>query len=168
MGLGVRRLGHAIGDLAAGAMLAIPTWIATIIAVAIAFLFLHHTADNPLPPATEPSALAVNLVTAAVLAPIAEEIFFRGFATTAWAATLGPDQALARGAIFFAFVHVFNASGVTFGDALAEAAMGFVARIPVGFALGWIYLRRRSLFAAIGLHSAFNAIQVVLAYAAAT
>jgi membrane protease YdiL (CAAX protease family) len=164
MGLGVRSVGRVGADLVFGAMLAIPVWLATVIAVAIAVTFLNHTPDNPLPPSSNPWSLAVNLVTAAILAPLAEELFFRGFATTAWVSTMGAEQGLARSAVFFAFVHVFNASGATFGDALAEGAVGFVARIPVGFALGWVFLRRRSLFASFGLHSSFNGIQVVLAY----
>src|SRR4029077_8405101 len=126
----------------------------------IAMTFIHHETDNPLPPSVDATSLGINLLTAAVIAPIAEELFFRGFATTAWVATMGRQQGLVRGAVFFAFVHVFNASGVTFGDALAEAAVGFIARLPVGFALGWIFLQRRSIFASIGLHSSFNAIQV--------
>ncbi len=32
--------------------------------------------------------------------------------------------------------------------------------------LGWLFLSRRSLYAAIGLHGAFNGIQVLLLYVA--
>ena len=36
-----------------------------------------------------------------------------------------------------------------------------MALLPVGLALGWVFLSRKSLYAAIGLHAAFNAIQVL-------
>ncbi len=36
-----------------------------------------------------------------------------------------------------------------------------MALLPVGLTLGWLFLSRRSLYAAIGLHAAFNAIQVL-------
>ena len=45
---------------------------------------------------------------AAVVAPIAEEIFFRGFALSAWQRDLGPRPALVRSALFFALVHIAN------------------------------------------------------------
>jgi membrane protease YdiL (CAAX protease family) len=164
MGLRIRSFWRVLADLLIGAVLAIPVWLATLVAVAIAISFINHQPDNPLPPSSDATSFGLNLLTAAVLAPIAEELFFRGFATTAWVSTMGAERGLIRGALFFAFVHVFNASGVTFGDALAEAAVGFIARVPVGFALGWIFLQRRSLYASIGMHSSFNAIQVVLSY----
>ena len=39
----------------------------------------------------------INLVAAAVLAPVWEEVFFRGFATTAWERTAGARAAIAKG-----------------------------------------------------------------------
>jgi len=41
-------------------------------------------------------------------------------------------------------------------------------RLPVAFVLGWVFVRRRSIWASIGLHSAFNAILLVLAHLAFT
>jgi membrane protease YdiL (CAAX protease family) len=36
----------------------------------------------------------------------------------------------------------------------------------VSIALGWVYVRRHSLWASIGLHAAFNAVLIVLAHVA--
>jgi membrane protease YdiL (CAAX protease family) len=36
------------------------------------------------------------------------------------------------------------------------AAVAFIVRLPLGIALGWLWMRRRSLLAAIALHSAYN------------
>ena len=37
------------------------------------------------------------------------------------------------------------------------AVVGFATRIPVALALGWLFLRRGSIWASFGLHAAFNA-----------
>jgi membrane protease YdiL (CAAX protease family) len=101
-----------------------------------------------------------------VIAPIAEELFFRGFATTVWRRTAGPGAALVRGSLFFAIAHVLTLSGSNAGEAIGFAVFAFLVRLPVAFTLGWLFLRRGSLYAPIALHGAFNALQV-LALAAA-
>ena len=108
--------------------------------------------------------LVANLVSAAILAPVGEELFFRGFATTAWARAIGVGPAVVRGALFFALAHVVTLFDSSFAEGAQRALFSFVALLPVGIALGWLFLKRGSLYAAIGLHGAFNAIQVVLLY----
>ena len=73
---------------------------------------------------------------------------------------------LVRGAIFFAIVHVLAVTAPTFGEGVARAAIAFLGRLPISIALGWIFLRRRSLYASIGLHAAFNGALVLIAEAA--
>jgi membrane protease YdiL (CAAX protease family) len=41
--------------------------------------------------------------------------------------------------------------------------VAFLARVPVALALGWLFDMRRSIWASIGLHAAFNGILLVLA-----
>ena len=53
--------------------------------------------------------------------------------------------------------------GTGLGQVGALIAIGFLTRIPVALALGWIFVRTRSIWAPIGLHMAFNAILLVLA-----
>ncbi len=108
------------------------------------------------------SGLAIALIAAAVVAPISEEIFYRGFATTAWLRALGPTSAIVRGGLFFAAVHVLTIGGSAFEPAVRAAMVGFVVRIPIALALGWIFVRRRSLAASIGLHAAYNGIAVLI------
>ena len=107
----------------------------------------------------------VSFVAGVLVAPFGEEILFRGFATTAWARGMGARRALVVGSLFFAFAHVITVAGSTAGDALALAAVAFVGRIPIAFALGWLFLRRGSVWASFGLHAAFNGILLVLAEA---
>ena len=104
---------------------------------------------------TAPSAMVVALGVVLV-APLGEELFFRGFAQSAWWADLGAGRALRRSAVFFAFVHVFNATGVTFRDAAGGALVQFVVILPLAFLLGLLY-ERRGLAGSLGAHMAYNA-----------
>ncbi|MFM2105272.1 MAG: Type prenyl endopeptidase Rce1-like [Chloroflexota bacterium] len=158
--------GRALRELLAGALLAAPVVLVTGLLLDLLIRVVGSTPEPALPEATDAAGLALNLVTAAIVAPIGEEIFFRGFATTAWARAIGERAALVRGALFFALVHVIAVSAPTFGEAVGIAAVGFAGRLPVAIALGWIFLRRRSLYAAIGLHAAFNGALIVVAQAA--
>lgn len=166
--MGVRRPdGSAVRELLIGAVFALPVIVVTIALSLVLGSFLERSA-SPLPPAGDAVGLLVNLVSAALLAPIGEELFFRGFATTAWARSLGAAwPAIVRGAVFFAIAHVITLFDASFASGAQRALFSFVALLPVGIALGWLFLSRRSLYAAIGLHAAFNGIQVLLAFAAA-
>ena len=150
----------ALRDLLLGALLAIPVVVVTLVLGGLLSRFLEP-APSALPDATDAAGLVANLVTAAILAPIGEELFFRGFTTTAWARTSGPRAAIVRGALFFAIAHVLTLFDVSFETGAQRALFSFVALLPVGLALGWVFLSRKSLYAAIGLHAAFNAIQVL-------
>jgi len=159
--------GSAARDLLVGAVFAVPVLVVTLLIGGLLSRFLAP-APNPLPPADNALGLLANLVSAAVLAPIGEELFFRGFATTAWARAIGAGPAIVRGAIFFALVHVVTQLDSSFGEGAQRAVFSFVALMPVSLALGWLFLRRRSLYAAIGLHSAFNGLQLLLLFVAAS
>ena len=76
---------------------------------------------------------------------------------------MGVRGALVRGALFFALIHVLTIGGSSFGDAAGRAFVAFVARIPLSFALGWLFLRRRSVYASLGLHATYNGVLVILA-----
>ena len=76
-------------------------------------------------------------------------------------------QAIVRGAMFFGIAHVLTLFDASFASGAQRALFSFLALLPVGVALGWLFLARRSLYASIGLHAAFNGIQVVLLYVAA-
>jgi membrane protease YdiL (CAAX protease family) len=113
-------------------------------------------------PRAAPEILMVALA-AAVLVPIGEEVFFRGYAMTAWLRDLGPRSALIRATVFFALVHILN---INVGpgeaiDGLKQAILEIAVIAPVGLALGWLYLKR-GLIAAIGGHAAFNMLGVLI------
>lgn len=164
MGL-ARRVPQALVDLAWGAVFVGPVIAATLVVTALLVTVFQVTPPSPLEPTGESSGLLLHLVAGAVLAPVAEEILFRGVATTAWVRRYGTRPGILRAAIFFAAAHVLLLGGSTVGEATAIAIVAFAGRLPVAIALGWVYARRRSLWAPIGLHAAFNAILLVLAYA---
>jgi uncharacterized protein len=164
MGLG-NRAAAAVRDLGVGAVLAIPVLVVTL---ALGLLLSRYLAPAPpvLPSSGDPGGLLLNLVSAAILAPIGEELFFRGFTTTAWSRTAGVGRAIIQGAVFFSLAHVATLFDASFAEGAQRALFSFLALLPVSIALGWVFLARRSLYASIGLHATFNAIQVVLLYVA--
>jgi membrane protease YdiL (CAAX protease family) len=95
--------------------------------------------------------------------PVGEELFFRGFTLTAWLRDLGPRSALVRTTVFFALVHLINIRvqpGAAV-DGIKQALLELAVIAPVGFALGWLYLRR-GLIASIAGHCAVNLLAVLI------
>jgi hypothetical protein len=164
--MGVRPLTRAgVVDFLVGAAWAFPVIFLTGIVASLLVGLLDVVPESPLPPSREPIGIGLNLVAAGVLAPIGEEIFFRAFATTAWVTALGANRGILRGGLFFAFVHVLTIEASDPADGAALAVVGFLTRVPVGLALGWLFVRRGSIWAPLGLHVTFNAVLVLVAAA---
>ena len=163
VGLADAPLGRVVGDLIVGAAAAFPVLLATIVVTAILVSVVGATPAAPIAIPADSVGLAISLLAAAVIAPISEEIFWRGFATTAWLRTRGPTAAIILGGLAFALVHILPLTGSAFDPAIRAALVGFLARVPVALALGWIFVRRRSLPASIGLHATFNGVLVLVA-----
>ena len=117
------------------------------------------------PVATGGFDVVLVAIGAALLVPIGEELFFRGYAITAWMRDVGARSALLRSTVFFALVHVLNIQVDPSPDAAlngAKQALLVLSVIgPVGFGLGWLFLRR-GLIAAIAGHAAFNLFGVLV------
>ena len=97
--MGLRRLdGSAFTDMAKGALWAVPVIAVTIPVAAILGLALHGHAGEPAASGRRDLRLLLNLVAGAILAPLGEEILFRGFATTAWVRGIGERRGIVRGA----------------------------------------------------------------------
>lgn len=167
--MGVRRPDRqAVRDFVSGALVAGPVVLVTAIAVAVLITIVKQQPASPLPPTGTSTGLAMNLLAGALIAPVYEELFFRGFTQTAWRRMSGPRTAIVRAALLFSFIHVVDQSGDTFGAALGLAVVAAGARIPVALALGYVFERRGSLWASIGLHATFNAILLIVAEQAIT
>ena len=161
MGLRAGSRGFA-QDAAWGVALTIPVLTVTGIVAALLSTFLPRP-DPVLPPATDAAGLLLTLALASVIAPIGEELFFRGFATTAWARMYGARRALIQGAVFFAGVHVLTLGAVEPVEGLKLALFASLVRLPVALTLGWLFLRRRSLVTPIFLHATYNGLPIILA-----
>ncbi len=160
-----RRGGHA-GDIALGLATALLIVVAAALFSALLIQTTGATPESPLPPSRDNSALLFNLLSAALIAPIGEEILYRGVIAQAWGRQSGPRRAIIFSAIVFAFAHTLNIGGDSVGDALVTAAVAFAIRLPLGLALGWLWVRRQSLLATIVLHAAYNALLVIAAFTA--
>jgi membrane protease YdiL (CAAX protease family) len=154
---------RAIEDLLWGAAFAIPVIVVTLFLTAALVTLFHVVPESPLPPTGQGSGLVLHLVAGAAIAPIGEEILFRGVTTTAWVRSFGVRAGIVRGAVFFALAHVLLISAPSVGVGIALAIVGFVGRLPIALVLGWVFVRRGSLYASIGLHAAFNAVLLLLA-----
>jgi membrane protease YdiL (CAAX protease family) len=150
---------QAWSQLLYGAVLGVPLVFATGL-IALALSQVLAPSPSPLPDSEDALGGLLNLLSAAIIAPIAEELFFRGFATTAWLRALGERTAIVRGGLFFAAAHIIPL--VAGAPDLGQVAFAFVVRLPVALALGWVFVRRRSLYAAIGLHGVFNGLPVLV------
>jgi membrane protease YdiL (CAAX protease family) len=160
-------LGRALQGLGTGALFAAPVILVTGLLAALAVGLVGVTPPSPLPPTGTLAGLVLHLVAGSLVAPLSEEILFRGAALTAWLETAGPGAAIIRSATLFVLAHVLFVGGDQFGQAAATAFVAGVVRIPIALVLGWLYVRTRNLWAPIGLHAVFNGILIVLGETAA-
>ena len=147
----------------AGAVYAGPVIFVTTLVALAAVALVQVVPASPLPPTGTATGLLAHLIAGALIAPMAEELLFRGFALTAWRRTVGTRAAIVRSSVVFVLAHVLLVGGDRFEDALKLAFVAGVVRIPVALALGWIFVRTGSLWASIGLHATFNGILIILA-----
>jgi membrane protease YdiL (CAAX protease family) len=162
--MGVRRPdGRAVVESLGGALWALPVVFVTGIVVSILLQAVPVEPVSPLPPTGTNVGFALSLLAGVIVAPFGEEILFRAFATTAWVRGLGVRRGVVLGALVFAFAHVLTISGASAGDAFGQAFVAFVGRVPIALALGWLFVRRGTVWASFGLHAAFNAILLVIA-----
>lgn len=166
--MGVGRLDRrAVAEALGGAVWALPIVFLTGIVVSILLQAVPVEPVSPLPPTGTNIGFALSLLAGVVIAPFGEEILFRAFATTAWVRGLGVTRGVVLGALVFAFAHVLTISGSSAGDAFSQAFVAFAGRVPIALALGWLFVRRKTVWASFGLHAAFNGILLVISEIAA-
>ena len=149
--------------LLGGAVFAGPLILVSSVVGYVAVQIAGVAPESPLPPTGTAAGLVLHLLAGAVIAPVAEEVLFRGFALTAWLRTSGATRAIVVSSVFFVLGHVLFVGGDTFRDSAALAFVGGVVRVPIALALGWLYVRTGSLWAPIGLHAAYNGFLIIIA-----
>jgi membrane protease YdiL (CAAX protease family) len=159
---GAGRVSRLLSDAGFGLIVTVPVLVPVLLGAGILASILDVQPTGRIPPVEGVTATVLVVLGAAVVAPVAEEIFFRGFALSAWQRDLGPRSALIRSAVFFALVHIANVGGATFGDAAREAILQVAVIVPLGFVLGWAY-QRRGIGASIAGHIGYNGTLLVLA-----
>jgi hypothetical protein len=96
------------------------------------------------------TGLVISVLLVVVLAPLVEELVFRRVVLDALTSRTGPRIALIGQAVIFALYHMTPwLWGPTF---------------IVGIACGWLAQRRATLWPAIALHAAYNAVLVAAVY----
>jgi membrane protease YdiL (CAAX protease family) len=153
----------ALRSALGGAVYAGPVIFVTTLLALAAVTIAGVVPESPLPPTGTAAGLLAHLVAGALIAPMAEELLFRGFALSAWRRTAGTRAAIVRSSIVFVLAHVLLVGGDRFEDALKLAFVAGVVRIPIALTLGWIFVRTGSLWTSIGLHATFNGILITLA-----
>ena len=113
----------------------------------VLFLFtgeldVSATARNLTSRATSPAAVVFLFVTVGLVAPFAEELFFRGLALQSLFRRFGPVWAVLLSAALFAVVH--------------ENPLLFVGLFPLALLLGYLVVRFDRLGPAITTHVTYN------------
>ena len=131
----------------------IAAWVGGSIVAALIATVLESLGFDVTPQAAEEAINTIEpwlvVIPIVVLAPIAEEIFFRGIVFNALLREAGPRWAFLGSATLFAIVHA--------------SVVAFVPILLLGLVLAWIYRRTQSLLAAIVVHATFNGLSVLLA-----
>jgi membrane protease YdiL (CAAX protease family) len=158
---------HRLGDVLIALAMVLPLMLASNLMSAAMLLVLGLRVEDISPDkavASDGLSLLLTFVTVAIVAPIGEEIFFRGFATNAWGRSLSHNSAILRSSLFFAFIHVMNTATTDAAISWRVALFNFGARVPVAFALTWLYMRRRSILASGTLHAGYNGLITIISF----
>lgn len=91
------------------------------------------------------AASGVNVIMMLVIAPVIEEVIFRGFLLNRWWQKYGAYRAVFYSSLIFSFLHVEVIGGMIFG-----------------IVLSLIYMKTKSLVGPIVVHASNNAIALVL------
>lgn len=141
------------GALRSGFGWGLLAWLGSTIVLAAVAWVLEQLGRPPEPEAAE-RAIAmlepwVVVVAIVILAPIAEEVFFRGVVFNAWLREGGRRWAFIGSATLFAAIHL--------------SLLSLLPIFLLGLALAWVYDRNGNLLAPIAMHATVNGISVALA-----
>ena len=150
---GALERGSHLRALLAGVGWGALAWLGASAATVAILLLMERLGIPPEMPVAEQAVKALDpfvvVVAIVILAPIAEEVFFRGIAFNAWFRERGLRFAYIGSAALFAAIHA-----------------SLVSLLPIfglGLALAWIYRRTRSLVGPIAMHATVNGISVTIA-----
>ena len=144
---------NATAAITSGVGWGVVAWLGSTGVAAVVVYVLELLGIEPEPQAAERAIAMLDpwlvILAVVILAPIAEEIFFRGVVFNALLREGGRRWAYIGSSALFAVIHV-----------------SLVALVPIfllGLALAWIYQRTGNLLAPMAMHATVNAISVALA-----
>jgi len=158
-----RRLGVdkiAVDILGGAGLMLVVAIVASLVGGIVARL-IDTSAPEVVPLPTSGTDVVFVIIAAVILIPIGEELLFRGYSIPAWTRDLGVRSALLRSTVFFALVHIITVTSPAFFEGAKQALLVVIVIGPVGFALGWLFVRR-GLLAAIAGHAAYNLFGVLI------
>jgi membrane protease YdiL (CAAX protease family) len=140
-------------SLLIGLALAVPAWIVAQLLATLAAVVLQALGFSPdigvADTVIERGDPTVILLAFLLVAPVAEETFFRGVVFNAWEREHGAWMAVVGSAALFAVIHT--------------SLFALVPIFALGLALALVYRSSRSLVATMAMHAGFNAISVTIA-----
>lgn len=149
--LGAASLRQVVIGLVAGVVIwAVAQVLAGVLVIILRMLGLNPEGQQEVTSIASQLPLPVAVITIAVAAPIAEELFFRGFVFNAWEREYGTRSALIGAALLFGLAHVPG------GTPLAVVIV-----LLLGVLLTSVYAWTRNLATTIGIHAAFNLASVL-------
>jgi len=141
------------GAIRAGLGWGVLAWLGATVASAGVVWLLESLGIDAEPQAAEQAIGLLDpwlvVLAVVILAPIAEEVFFRGVVFNAWLREGGRRWAFMGSSALFALIH-----------------LSLVALVPIfllGLALAWVYQRTGNLLAPISMHLTVNGISVAFA-----
>ncbi|TVX91737.1 CPBP family intramembrane glutamic endopeptidase [Paenibacillus agilis] len=127
--------------------------VGSVIVMEMSVLLVGNSYDNSKTEAMQQNvtvlAVSISFITAAIISPIYEEIFYRGFLYRWLRTRLGIGGGILISSLIFTIIHIptYNAMPVNF---------------LCGVITAWAYERTNSIWPAIIIHSVLNAIAVLL------
>ena len=153
-----------LGDLLLGFLIYLGLAMLASRAVALLQELLHAEYYNANQEAVETSlftAPVFAVLSACVLAPIGEELLFRGLIFCGLYRK-SRILAYALSMLLFALVHLYSSM---FSQPIAVTLIALLVYLPHGFALAWTYERSGSICCCIFLHAVMNAISFLAIHA---
>ena len=145
--------GKPVADIAVGLLMLLAVTPALLIVAGLLNQIVpyHHPILDFLAADRGPRALLLTATSAVLVAPLAEEFFFRGV-LQGWLERVAPAAAVQVSAAAFGLAHV-------------DHGLGWIPLVGFGVAAGFLTRQTGSLLASITLHAGFNAVGLATAMA---